>query len=77
MCIRDSIGNDSGLMHLAAASGTPTMGLFGPTDASEYGPAGPCAISVIGSDETMAGISIEAAEKAAVRLLALRKSGQN
>ena len=34
------IGNDSGLMHLAAASGTPTLGLFGPTPASEYAPAG-------------------------------------
>ncbi|MBU6498438.1 MAG: glycosyltransferase family 9 protein, partial [Rhodospirillales bacterium] len=27
------IGNDSGLMHLAAAAGTPTLGLFGPTPA--------------------------------------------
>jgi ADP-heptose:LPS heptosyltransferase len=35
------IGNDSGLMHLAASAGTPTLGLFGPTPASEYAPAGP------------------------------------
>ncbi len=34
------VGNDSGLMHLAAAAGTPTLGLFGPTPASEYAPAG-------------------------------------
>jgi heptosyltransferase-3 len=34
------VGNDSGLMHLAAAAGTPTLGLFGPTPADEYGPAG-------------------------------------
>ena len=34
------VGNDSGLMHLAAAAGTPTLGLFGPTPASEYGPCG-------------------------------------
>jgi len=34
------IANDSGLMHLAAAAGTPTLGLFGPTPASEYGPSG-------------------------------------
>src|SRR6202521_270736 len=26
-----AISNDSGLMHVAAASGTPTMGIFGPT----------------------------------------------
>ena len=34
------IGNDSGLMHLAAASGTPTIGLFGPTDDKLYAPTG-------------------------------------
>jgi ADP-heptose:LPS heptosyltransferase len=35
------IGNDSGLMHLAAASGAPTLGLFGPSDERLYGPWGP------------------------------------
>ncbi|QEO18013.1 glycosyltransferase family 9 protein [Acetobacter vaccinii] len=35
------VGNDSGLMHLAAATGIPTLGLFGPSRASEYAPAGP------------------------------------
>jgi ADP-heptose:LPS heptosyltransferase len=34
------VGNDSGLMHLAASTGTPTLGLFGPTHASEYAPSG-------------------------------------
>lgn len=37
------VGNDSGLMHLAAAAGTPTLGLFGPSRPSEYAPAGHCA----------------------------------
>ena len=32
------VGNDSGLMHLAAAAGAPTLGLFGPTNAAEYAP---------------------------------------
>jgi ADP-heptose:LPS heptosyltransferase len=36
------VGNDSGLMHLAAAAGTATLGLFGPTPATEYAPAGRC-----------------------------------
>lgn len=34
------IGNDSGLMHLAAASGTLTLGLFGPSRETVYGPWG-------------------------------------
>ncbi len=34
------VGNDSGLMHLAAASGVPTLGLFGPTQESLYAPWG-------------------------------------
>ncbi len=41
------VGNDSGLMHLAAASGTPTLGLFGPTQATEYAPAGRRARAVV------------------------------
>ena len=34
------IGNDSGLMHLAAATGVPTLGLFGPTRDENYAPWG-------------------------------------
>lgn len=34
------VGNDSGLMHLAAASGLPTLGLFGPTQENLYAPWG-------------------------------------
>lgn len=34
------IGNDSGAMHLAAASGAPTLGLFGPSDERLYAPWG-------------------------------------
>jgi ADP-heptose:LPS heptosyltransferase len=34
------IGNDSGLMHIAAAAATPTLGLFGRSRAAEYAPAG-------------------------------------
>ena len=41
------VGNDSGLMHLAAAAGTPTLGLFGPSFASEYAPAGRRAAPVV------------------------------
>lgn len=34
------IGNDSGLMHCAAAVGTPTLGVFGPGYPDIYGPWG-------------------------------------
>lgn len=34
------IGNDSGLMHLSAAIGIPTLGLFGPSDERAYAPWG-------------------------------------
>jgi ADP-heptose:LPS heptosyltransferase len=38
--VRLFVGNDSGLMHLAAAAGAPTVGLFGPSDDRLYGPWG-------------------------------------
>lgn len=38
---RVMLTNDSGLMHLAAAVGVPTLGLFGPTDEKLVGPRGP------------------------------------
>ncbi len=40
------IGNDSGLMHMAAAAGIPTLGLFGPSREELYGPWGGKAASV-------------------------------
>lgn len=39
------VGNDSGLMHIAAAAGVPTLGLFGPSRETHYGPWGEhCAV---------------------------------
>jgi len=34
------VGNDNGPMHMAAALGTPVVGLFGPSDPSVWGPRG-------------------------------------
>ena len=42
------IGNDSGAMHLAAAAGTPTLGLFGPSDDRRYAPWGPASLALRG-----------------------------
>ncbi|HEY1879000.1 MAG TPA: glycosyltransferase family 9 protein [Caulobacteraceae bacterium] len=42
------IGNDSGLMHLAAAAAAPTLGLFGPSDDTRYAPWGEAARALRG-----------------------------
>jgi ADP-heptose:LPS heptosyltransferase len=67
------IGNDSGLMHLSASTGTPTLGLFGPTPASEYAPAGACT-AVAEADgpagaAPMEALSVAVAHRAAAALL--------
>ncbi|MGE0288763.1 MAG: lipopolysaccharide heptosyltransferase II [Bradyrhizobium sp.] len=41
-----AITNDSGLMHIAAAIGTPTMGIFGPTSPSLWAPLNGLAATV-------------------------------
>jgi heptosyltransferase-3 len=67
------VGNDSGLMHLAAAAGTATLGLFGPTPASEYAPSGRRAAAVLATGPAgaapMAALSGEAVLAAAMALL--------
>src|ERR1700733_2157592 len=63
------VGNDSGLMHLAAAAGAPTLGLFGPTPAAEYAPAGPRTVAVLSTSDRMQDLSVEAAVQEAIRLL--------
>ncbi|MQX36697.1 glycosyltransferase family 9 protein [Roseospira navarrensis] len=44
------VGNDSGLMHMAAAAGAPTVGLFGPSRDTHYAPWGPLG-RVVRTDE--------------------------
>lgn len=67
------IGNDSGLMHLAAAAGTPTLGLFGPSPVDEYAPAGRRTSVVVApgprAKAPMDGITVAAAAEAARALL--------
>jgi ADP-heptose:LPS heptosyltransferase len=41
-----AIGNDSGLSHLAAACGTKTISIFGPTDPAASAPWGPDSIAL-------------------------------
>jgi heptosyltransferase-2 len=41
-----AVTNDSGLMHISAATGTPTIGIFGPTDPRLWGPLNPLAAAI-------------------------------
>jgi heptosyltransferase-2 len=45
-CASLAISNDSGLMHVAAALGTPTMGIFGPTSPYHWAPLNGLAATV-------------------------------
>lgn len=56
------VGNDSGITHLAAAAGVPTVAIFGPTDPAVWAPRGP-AVRVVATarpGESVAQVSIEA-----------------
>jgi ADP-heptose:LPS heptosyltransferase len=63
------VGNDSGLMHLAAAAGAPTLGLFGPTPALQYAPTGPKSAAVLADGASMQDLSVAAALAAATELI--------
>jgi ADP-heptose:LPS heptosyltransferase len=70
------VGNDSGLMHLAAACGTPTIGLCGTTidRAEEMAPAGRHAAWALADGPSMASLSVEAAYDACVPMLAASRA---
>lgn len=66
------VGNDSGLTHLAAAAGAPTIGLCGATidRAEEMAPVGRAAAWALAQGTSMADLSVADAFLAARRLLA-------
>ncbi len=69
------VGNDSGISHLAAAVGTPTLALFGPTEPANYAPRGRCARVVRAPRRNglpaMADLTIDAVMAAAMEVVAL------
>ena len=65
------IGNDSGLMHLAAAAAVPTIGLFGATmdRVGEIAPAGLCAAWAMADHPSMDALSVDTVYAACLQLL--------
>jgi Glycosyltransferase family 9 (heptosyltransferase) len=64
------VGNDSGVTHLAAAFGAPTLALFGPTDPGLWSPLGPRVRVVRAPDERLDHLRVDAVREAAQALLA-------
>ena len=64
------IGNDSGPGHVAAAVGTPTLTLFGPTDAGTWAPRHPLARVLKAPDGHLSSLSVESVLQAALEQLA-------
>jgi heptosyltransferase III len=53
------IGHDSGVTHVAAATGVATVALFGPTDPTIWAPNGGHVIVITSPDRTMLGLGVE------------------
>jgi heptosyltransferase-1 len=63
------VASDTGPLHLSAAVGTPTLGLFGPTRAERNGPYGARCAGLQSPDGTMDRLGPDAVFEAACRLL--------
>ena len=67
---RAFVGNDSGPTHLAAMLGSPTVALFGPSDARVFAPIGPRVRVLEANDRRLAGLAPAIVGKALAALLA-------
>jgi heptosyltransferase III len=52
------VGNDSGVSHLAAAAGAPTVAIFGPTDPAQWSPLGPAVRVVRAESERLEDVAV-------------------
>lgn len=62
------VAADTGPLHLAAALGTPCLGLYGPTRAERNGPYGPAHRALEGLEGRVESIGVDAALRAATEL---------
>ncbi len=60
-----AVSNDSGLVHVAAAIGTPSIGIFGPTSAWHWAPLNPLAATI----ETLTDVPCRPCHKPVCRML--------
>lgn len=63
------IANDTGPLHLAAALGTPSLGLYGPTRAARNGPYGARCLGLQSPDGSMGGLGVSGVFEAARGML--------
>jgi heptosyltransferase III len=64
------VGNDSGVTHLAAAAGCPTVALFGATNPRVWSPRGRRVTLVVAADERISGINSAEVRQACGMILA-------
>jgi len=63
------IGNDTGIFHLAAAVGTRSIGLFGPTNPGEWMPAGERVVALRAEANDLCRLAVSEVSRLAVREL--------
>jgi ADP-heptose:LPS heptosyltransferase len=66
------VGNDSGLMHMAAAASIPTLGLFGPTPHEIYQPYGDFAQYLVAPEGKLDALKVHTVHETVRKLLETR-----
>jgi ADP-heptose:LPS heptosyltransferase len=69
------VSNDTGIMHVAAAVGTPVLSLFGPTDPGEWAPIGERHRYIRGEDQDIGKIPFDVVLRTANEMLSREHGG--
>lgn len=67
--------NDTGIMHVSAAVGTPVLSLFGPTDPEQWAPMDGRSRYIRGRDENIDSITVEEVLRVAREMLQAKLKG--